>query len=121
MRIFSYGGGVQSTACLVLAAQGIISYPTFLFCNVGDDSEDPKTLDYVHLYAIPYAKAHGIDLLELHKRDREGQIITLYGNLTKPNSRSIGIPVRMNNSGAPGKRSCWDNNRPCSSCSPRRR
>ena len=53
MRIFSYGGGVQSTAALVLAAQGIIDYPTFLFCNVGNDSEDPKTLDYVHKYALP--------------------------------------------------------------------
>jgi len=106
MRVFSYGGGVQSTAALVLAAQGVIDYPTFLFCNVGRDSEDPKTLDYFHQYALPYARKHGITLLELHKRDRAGQIVTLYGHLTKPDSRSIGIPVRMNNSGAPGKRSC---------------
>lgn len=44
IRAFSYGGGVQSTAALVLAAQGIIDYPLFLFSNVGDDSEHPGTL-----------------------------------------------------------------------------
>ncbi len=34
--VFSCGGGVQSTACLVLAAQGKIPYQTFIFANVGD-------------------------------------------------------------------------------------
>jgi hypothetical protein len=38
-RVVSYGGGVQSNALLVLAAQGRIDYRTFLFANVGDDSE----------------------------------------------------------------------------------
>ncbi len=27
LRVFSYGGGVQSTACLVLASQGRIDFP----------------------------------------------------------------------------------------------
>lgn len=106
MKVFSYGGGVQSTAALVLASQGHIDYQTFLFCNVGDDSEHPASLDYVHEYAIPYAQKHGITLLELHKRNKKGEIVTLYSHLTKPDSRSIGIPVRMNKSGAPGRRSC---------------
>jgi 3'-phosphoadenosine 5'-phosphosulfate sulfotransferase (PAPS reductase)/FAD synthetase len=47
IRVFSYGGGVQSTAALVLAAQGVIDYHTFLFANVGEDSENPDTLAYV--------------------------------------------------------------------------
>lgn len=42
--IFSTGGGVQSTACLVLAAQGKIPYRTFVFANVGDKAESPATL-----------------------------------------------------------------------------
>ena len=29
LRFFSYGGGVQSTAALVLAARGEIDFPTF--------------------------------------------------------------------------------------------
>lgn len=105
IRVFSYGGGVQSTAALVLAAQGKINFPTFLFCNVGEDSENPATLDYVRDYARPYAAAHGIELIELQKtRFQEPE--TLYQHLTRPGSRSIGIPVRMNGSGAPGRRSC---------------
>jgi hypothetical protein len=106
MRIFSYGGGVQSTAALVLAAQRKIDYPIFLFCNVGEDSEHPETLKYVRNVAMPYAKQHKITLEEIHRTRKNGEIETLYGRLTKPNSKSIGIPVRMNTSGAPGRRSC---------------
>lgn len=105
MRVFSYGGGVQSIAALVLAVQGMIDYPTFLFCNVGEDSEYPDTLRYVREVALPYAQQHGIDLVELHKT-RFGERETLYQRLTRPGSRSIGIPVRMNGNGAPGRRSC---------------
>src|SRR5215469_5532619 len=109
MKVFSYGGGVQSTAALVLAAQGGIDYRTFLFCNVGNDSEHPATLTYVHDVAMPYAKAHKLELIELQRTwqvgDRAGQPVTLYGQLMKSGSRTIGIPVRMSN-GAPGNRSC---------------
>lgn len=58
MRVFSYGGGVQSTAALVLAAQGKIDYPTFLFCNVGDDSNIPTPCS---MFArLPYPMPSGI-------------------------------------------------------------
>lgn len=104
-RVISYGGGVQSTGLLVLAAQRRIDFRVFLFANVGEDSEDPATLDYVDRVAKPYAAAHGIDLVELHRTRRDGGTETLYGRLTKPGSRSLPIPVRMSN-GAPGTRSC---------------
>lgn len=103
VKAFSFGGGVQSTAALVLAAQGKIDYKTFLFSNVGDDSEYPKTIEYLHNVAIPYAQAHGIDLQILMKH-RKGVPETLWESLMRDN-RSIGIPVRMSN-GAPGNRSC---------------
>lgn len=74
---FSYGGGVQSTAALALAAQGIIDFPVFLFCNVGDDSENPETLTYVHDVAMPYAREHGIEVIELQKVLRSGTQETL--------------------------------------------
>ncbi len=105
LKVFSYGGGVQSTAALVLAAQGKIDYKTFLFCNVGDDSENPETLNYVHEIALPYAKMHGLDLIEL-QHTRFGEIETLYERLTRPESHSVGIPVRMSGNGAPGNRNC---------------
>lgn len=106
LRTFSYGGGVQSTAALVLAAQGEIDYPTFLFCNVGDDSEHPATLEYVNTIAKPYAAAHGIGLIELRHIRKDGTEETLYKKLTRPGSRSSGIPIRLEGSGAPSNRSC---------------
>lgn len=109
MRVFSYGGGVQSTAALVLAATGRIDFRTFLFANVGDDSEDPETLEYVERYAKPYAASQGITLHELRRvRVRgvvAGQVETLFSRLTREGSKSLPIPVRMSN-GAPGTRSC---------------
>src|SRR2546421_7635546 len=103
IKVFSYGGGVQSTAALVLAATGRIDYRTFLFCNVGEDSEHPDTLRYVRAVAMPYATQKGIELEELHAT-RFGQPETLYARLMRPD-RSVGIPVRMSN-GAPGNRAC---------------
>lgn len=105
IRAFSYGGGVQSTAALVLVAQGKINYRTFLFCNVGNDSENPATLHYVEQMAKPFAQQHGIEFIEMQKRLRDGSIDTIYQRLTRPNSRSIGIPVRMSN-GSPVPRTC---------------
>jgi hypothetical protein len=109
LRVFSYGGGVQSTAALVLAANAAIDFNVFLFANVGDDSEDPETLIYLADYAKPYAAEHGIELHELKRVRIRGQaagnVETLYGRLTRDGSRSLPIPVRMSN-GAPGTRSC---------------
>lgn len=105
LTTFSFGGGVQSVACLVLAATGQIDFPTFLFANVGADSEHPATLTYLQQHAKPYAAANGLTLIELDRVKRDGTTETLYGRLTKEGSRSLPIPVRMSN-GAPGTRSC---------------
>lgn len=104
IKAFSFGGGVQSTAALVLAATGRIDYQTFLFANVGDDSEYPETMRYLREIAIPYAEHHGLRLLELAKVRRDGSTETLWEKLQRT-PRSIDIPVRMYN-GAPGNRSC---------------
>jgi hypothetical protein len=104
MNVFAFGGGVQSTAALVLAAQERIDYTTFLFCNTGDDSENPETLTYVHEIAMPFAARHGLALVELQRHSRAGVPLTLLGQLAA-RERSIDIPVRMAN-GAPGNRSC---------------
>lgn len=105
LRTFSYGGGVQSTAALVLAAQKKIDFSIFLFSNVGDDSEHPATLAYVRDVAMPYAASQHLELIELRKTPK-GQERTLYGVLTRDGSRTINIPMRMNGNGAPGTRSC---------------
>ncbi len=110
MKVFSYGGGVQSTAALVLAAQGKIDYRTFLFCNVGEDSENQATLAFVNSYAKPFAAFHGLELQELRKTKRNKETKqqereTVYSRIMYGSTRSIGIPVRMSN-GAPGRRQC---------------
>jgi len=107
MNVISYGGGVQSTAMIVLAAQGRLGLDVehALFANVGDDSEYPATLDYVRNVMTPWAAERGITVHELHRTTRNGDVETLWGRLMKEGSRSLPIPVRMSN-GAPGTRSC---------------
>ena len=65
LKAVSYGGGVQSTALLVMAARKQIDFPLFIFANTGDDSEHPHTLDYVRNVAKPYAEKNGIELVEV--------------------------------------------------------
>lgn len=110
-RVISYGGGVQSTALVVLAAQGKIGQvDAALFCNVGDDSEHPATIRYVHDVAMPFAEAHGLAMHELHRTPARGkfagQPTTLMEQLNRTDSRSIPIPMRMPDGGAPGTRNC---------------
>lgn len=93
-------------AALALAAQGKIDYRIFLFSNVGADSENPGTLEYLKKHARPFAYQHGILLQEVKRVPKSGEDETLLQWVMKPN-RTIGIPVRMAN-GAPGNRSCTE-------------
>lgn len=105
LRAVAYGGGVQSTALLVLAAQRTIDYPLFLFANTGDDSEDPRTLAYVREVAMPFAAEMGVELVELRRTWRDGRDHTLWQHVTKPGQKSTQLPVRGMN-GAPQSRAC---------------
>ncbi len=106
LRVISYGGGVQSSALVVLAALGEIEpVDACLFANVGDDSEHPATVRYVREVMTPWAAARGVTIHELQRRLRSGATETLWGRLMRDGSRSLPIPVRMSN-GAPGTRRC---------------
>lgn len=82
-------------------------YTTFLFANVGSDSEHPDTLRYPR-GSRPFRSIERIDLIELHRIRRRGEhrgeVETLRGRLMRPGSRSLLIPVRVSN-GASGARS----------------
>ncbi len=106
-RAFSFGGGVQSTAVLVMQARGLLRnpYDAFVFANVGEDSENPATLAYIEQHAKPYAQAHGIEFVELRKI-MHGQSETLLHYIGRM-ERNIPIPVYMAN-GAPGNRGCTE-------------
>lgn len=104
MRVFSFGGGVQSTAVLVLAAQGKVQYDAFVFANVGDDSENPATIAYMQDVALPFADKHGILMEEVAViRRKQGRESLLQWQLR--DERSIRLPVRLGN-GAIARRSC---------------
>lgn len=78
MRIISYGGGVQSTALLVLAVQGKLGpIDAALFANVGDDSENPATLRYIEQYSLPLGMCGGVPVHVLSRVTRKGTVETL--------------------------------------------
>lgn len=114
LRLFSSGGGKQSIAALVLSVEGAINFPIHIFCNVGEDSENPATLRYVEEYAKPYAKKHGITYREVIKRkgrapakgtpDERPQE-TVFEHVSSHANRII-IPMRMSGNGSPGMRNC---------------
>jgi hypothetical protein len=104
MKVFSNGGGVQSTAALVLAARGEIDYRIFVHADVGADSENPATVTYYNEVHHPYAAAHGIQLIEVRRTKRDKSTPTLLQNIEQ-SKRSLPLPIRMAN-GAPGNRTC---------------
>lgn len=65
--IISFGGGVQSTAMMVLAAEGRLGFDVdaVVFANTGTDSENAATLDYIECVAIPYMAEHGLHFVEV--------------------------------------------------------
>src|SRR5438128_2445327 len=101
---FSFGGGRQSMAALVLAGSGEMPKPLFVFANVGDDAENPETLAYVENFARPYAREHGLEIVEVQRQFKDGRDPSLLKYVQNA-AKSVPIPVRMAN-GAPGNRQC---------------
>lgn len=92
----SYGGGVQSTALMVLAGTEDISVDAAVFANVGDDSENPATLSYVREIMVPWAAKHGIDLHEVRSRTRSGEIReTLLEHVLARTDGLTPLPVKL--------------------------
>jgi len=104
IRSISYGGGVQSTALIVLATQGIIEADVALMANTGDDSEMPETLSYVRDIIQPWANERGFPV---HILDpiKHGKKTTLYQEITNKGSRRDLIPV-FGEKGNPMGRAC---------------
>jgi len=104
LTAISYGGGVQSTAMLVLANQGKLGYDVdvAVFANVGERSEHPDTLTYVREWA---AKESAIPVVEIERRNRAGEKVDLRAQLERPDYRYVEIPVYLRG-GGPAKRAC---------------
>lgn len=106
-RYLSYGGGVQSTALIVLATQGRIDkVDAALFCNTGDDSEHPDTLKYVRETMVPWAAERGITIHEI-QRVTKGEPQTLWGRIINHTRDSLSEPIPVYGyTGAPLSRIC---------------
>lgn len=98
LDVFSFGGGIQSTAVMALMVRGDIQCSRLIFANVGEDSENPATLEYIATTAMPYATTHGLNL------ETVGRPTSLLVHCLESNS-TIAVPFRMSN-GAPGNRTC---------------
>jgi hypothetical protein len=112
LRCISFGGGVQSTALVILAAH---RHPAFekamggrvqdaVFANVGEDSEHPAVLPWIRNKVQPWAAERGVTIHEAFRVKEDGERRTLLEEL-KSSYLSVPIPVRASN-GAPGRRSC---------------
>jgi len=99
LRSISYGGGVQSTALVTLAADGrldeIMGGPVRLavFANTGDDSEHPDSIRYVREVATPWAAERGIEVVEVRRRYADGRPYpTLREIHLDPDRRGLSLP-----------------------------
>jgi hypothetical protein len=103
LKLFSFGGGVQSHAVLLMQIKGLVNYDAFIFANVGNDSESPKTIAYMDEVTRPLCEKYGINLIEVQKTTfGEPETLVKYIYRTP---LSVPIPARTSN-GAPGSRSC---------------
>jgi hypothetical protein len=114
VRIISYGGGVQSTAMVIMAAKRDPDFEkacggpidAAVFSNVGDDSEQPHTLKYVREIIIPWADSLGFPVEIVNKTKKDGtEAETLMQKMMKDGSVSFPIPIRIGD-GRPALRAC---------------
>jgi len=60
MKVLSLGAGVNSTALLVLKAQGKVDFDLAIFADTG--GEQPETYQYIETVIKPFCQKHSIDL-----------------------------------------------------------
>lgn len=71
LRVLSLGAGVNSTALLVLKAQGKIDFDFAIFADTGN--ENPETYEYLENVIKPYCKQNDIDLEIIHRELNNGE------------------------------------------------
>jgi len=67
MRVLSLGAGVNSTALLVLKAQGKVDFDLAIFADTG--GEQPETYQYIEETIKPFCKKHNIDLRIVYREN----------------------------------------------------
>lgn len=106
LRVFSFGGGVDSHAVIVLQSQGKLPkpYDYFVFANVGEDSKSPDTLTYIKQNTLSFCEEFGIKFIEVQK-ERDGQPETLRQAIVR-SPHSVIIPAFTRRNGGKLHRNC---------------
>jgi len=78
VRVFSFGGGVQSTAVMALQVLNMLTepYDVFLFAQV-DEKAEPFTHAYFSQHLIPFVEKHGLNFVITQKKNRRGETVKL--------------------------------------------
>ena len=74
LRVLSFGGGLQTTACAILMVQGKIQADIVVFADTG--GEKPDTYWYMEHYTEPLFATLGIPFHKIKKKDEGG--LSLY-------------------------------------------
>lgn len=105
LRVFSFGGGWQSIATMLLQIEGNTDFEPYhhwVYANV-DDRAEPETVAYMNNVLLPYSKQHGIDIVTV-QRQKHGKPYGLLDDIYEDN-KSVPIPM-WNKQGAPNSRIC---------------
>lgn len=105
LKVISYGGGIQSTAMIVLATEGVVEFTDAVFANVGEDSEAQVTLDYIRNVVTPWAAERGVKVHEVRRIARNGEPFSTLLKYHKDNLDRTGatpLPVHMIGAGPGG-------------------
>ena len=65
ITFLSFGAGVQTTAMLIMLAQGKIHADAVIFADTG--AEHPETYDYIERYDKPLCEKMGIPFLTVRR------------------------------------------------------
>ena len=83
----SLGAGVQSSALLVMSAQGLYDCPRADIAVFADTGDEPQWVyDYLNDHLIPFGKKHGIPVHVAQKG-------VLSENVVSANGRSVSLPL----------------------------
>ena len=84
MKILSFGGGVQSTALAILAAQGKIEVDAFVFCDTG--FEKSIVFEFLERFTLPMLKKAGISFYTAKTEHYAGNLNgkTAFGDMLLP-------------------------------------
>lgn len=72
MRVISFGGGVQSTALAILAAQRKIKVDAFVFCDTG--FEQSIVFEFLDQHTKPLLDKAGVPFYTAKTQDYAGQL-----------------------------------------------